>query len=183
MGASRVNRCQGLGLAAISLALTLMAGASALAADPGVVSTAPTGSGAPAVGAAPPANDATGSQIDAWVASDGGAAQPGSDGPAPRTIHGEVSAGVGTGGYRNVSGVADIPVGQTGDLIVAASSTSGQVRGGRYGGYGFGGDALALGFYANGVTGSAPNCGRQPWGQLQVQGYGAPGQMTCGTAP
>jgi hypothetical protein len=170
-------------LAVIGLTLTLSAGAGALAADPDVVTTAPTGAGAPAVSAAAPANDGSSSQIDAWVASDGRAPQPGSNGPAPRTIHGEVGASVGTGGYRNVYGVADIPVGQTGDLVVAASSASGQVRGGRYGGYGFGGDALALGFYSNGVAGSAPGCGRQPWGQPQVQAYGGPGSMSCGAAP
>jgi len=157
-----VNLRQGLGLAAMSLALATAASLNALAADPGVVATAPSGAGAPAISAAPPANDATGAQIDAWAASDGGASQAASNGPTPRTIHGEVSAGVGTGGYSNVSGVADLPVGQTGDLVVAASSTSGQVRGGRYGGYGygFGGNALALGYYANGVPGSTSACGR-----------------------
>jgi len=173
-----VSLRQGLSLAVISLALPALSGVSAYAADPGVVATAPTGPGAPAVSAAPPASDATGSQIDAWVA-DGGASQPGSDGPTPRTIHGEVSAGLGTGGYRNVSGVADIPVGQTGDVVVAASSTSGQVRGGRYGGYGFGGDALALGYYANGVPASGSGCARQPWGPPPLQSYAAPGQMDC----
>ncbi len=174
---------QGLGLVAMSLTLVAAAGSNAFAADPSVVATAPNGTGAPALSAAPAANDHTGSQIDAWVASDGGASQAGPDGPAPRTIHGEVSAGVGTGGYRNVSGVADIPVGQTGDLIVAASSTSGQVRGGRYGGYGFGGDAIALGFYPNGGAGSASGCGRQAWGQPQVQAYGAAGPVDCVGAP
>ncbi len=176
---------QGLGLAAMSLALAA-ASVSAVAADPGVVATAPTGAGAPPVSAAPSAKDGTGAQIDSWVASDGGASPLNADGPAPRTIHGEVSAGIGTGGYRNVSGVADIPVGQTSDVIVAASSTSGQIRGGRYGGYGYGGDALALGVYANGVPGLAPGCGRQAWGQAQIQAYGAPaGPMNCSspTAP
>ncbi len=169
---------QGLGLAAMSLALAASVGVSAFAADPGVVATAPTGAGAPAVSPAPPSSDATGSQIDAWVA-DSGASQPGSDGPAPRTIHGEISSGMGTGGYRNVSGVADIPVGQTGDVVVAASSTSGQVRGGRYGGYGLGGDVLALGYYANGVPALTSGCARQSWGPPPLQSYAAPGPMDC----
>jgi len=166
----------------MSLALAAAASLNALAADPGIVATAPTGVGAPAFGAAPTAHDATGAQIDAWVASDGGAAAFGPDGPAPRTIHGEIGAGVGTGGYRNVSGVADIPVGQNSDLVVAASSTSGQVRGGRYGGYGVGGDSLALGFYANGA-GAAAGCSRQPWSQPQIQAYSAAGQTNCAVAP
>jgi len=164
----------------MSLALATAAGLSAFAADPSVVATAPSGAGAPAVSSAQPANDATGSQINAWVASDGGAPQGASDAPASRTIHGEVDAGVGTGGYRNVSGVADIPVGQTSDLIVAASSTTGQVRGGRYG---VGGDALALGFYSNGGPVSAAGCSRPSWGPPPVQAYGAQGPMNCASAP
>jgi len=189
-GATRVKLRQGLGLAAMSLALAA-ASVSALAADPALVATAPTGSGAPST--APP-SDATGSQIAAWVAtngvaSDNGASQPGPDGPAPRTIHGEIDVGVGThlgsgsGGYRNVSGVADIPVGQTGDLVVAASSTSGQVRGGRYGGYGYGSDALALGYYANGGAAPSSRCDRQLWGQPQFQAYGGLGPMDCSGSP
>ncbi len=174
---------QGLGLATMSLALATAAGLSAFAADPGVVATAPSGAGAPAVSSAPPASDATGSQINAWVAADGGAPQAASDAPAPRTIHGEIDAGVGSGGYRNVSGVADIPVGQTSDLIVAASSTTGQVRSGRYGGYGIGGDALALGFYSNGGPAAAAGCGRPSWGPAPVQAYGAQGPVNCASAP
>jgi hypothetical protein len=172
----------------MSLALAAASG-SAFAANPGVVATAPSGTGAPAFSAAPPAHDAVGSQIDAWVATSGvasdSASRPGSDGPAPRTIHGEVSAGVGTGGYRNVSGIADIPVGQTSDVVVAASSSSGQSRGGRYGGYGYGagGDALTLGFYSNGGPALASDCGRQRWGQPLVSAYGAAGPTDCSGAP
>lgn len=173
---------QGLGFAAMSLALATAAGPNAFAADPGVVATAPAGTGAPS---SAPAHDATADQIDAWVAPesahDSASPPPEADAPAPRTIHGEVGAGVGTGGYRNVYGVADIPVGQTGDLIVAASSSSGQVRGGRYG---VGGDALALGFYPNGAPATAPGCGRRPWGQqAPAPAYATPGQINYGAAP
>jgi hypothetical protein len=160
---------RGLSWAAVGLALAATGGANALAADPGVIATAPSGTGAPTVSATPansaPSHDATDSQIAGWIATDRASAQPGGDTPAPRTVHGEIDAGVGTGGYRNVSGVADIPVGQNSDLIVAASSTSGQVRGGQYGGYAVGGEALALGVSANGAPASAAGCGRQPWGQ------------------
>ncbi len=167
---------QGLSLAAMSLALATATGLNALAADEGVVTTAPTGAGAPAFSAAPPANEATGSQIDAWIVRDWAA----TDGAAsPRTIHGEVGAGVGTGGYRNVYGVADIPVGQTGDLIVAASSSSGQVRGGRYGGYGVGRDALALGFSSNDGPTSVSGCGRPLWGQA----WASPAPIGCSEPP
>ncbi len=169
---------QGLRLAAVSLAIATAASLNASAADPGVVATAPTGAGAPPVSAIPSANDAAGAQIASWIASDGGPSQPDSDRLAPRTIHGEVSAGVGTNGYRNVSGVADIPVGRNSDVIVVVSSNSGEVRGGRYG-YRYGGDALGLGFYGNGVPDLAPSCGRQPWSQTPIQAYGAPGPMNC----
>jgi hypothetical protein len=166
----------------MSLTLATAAGVNAFAADPGVVATAPaSGTGAPS---SAPAHDATAAQIDAWVAPDSAASLPGADAPAPRTIHGEVGAGVGTGGYRSVYGVADLPVGQTGDVIVAASSSSGQVRGGRYGGYGVGGDALALGFYSNGAPAAAPGCGRQTWGQrAPAPAYGPWAQINCDAAP
>jgi hypothetical protein len=159
----------------MAFALATAASLKAFAADPGVVATAPAGTGAPVLGA-PPANDATGSQIADWVATDGALSQPRSDTPPPRTIHGEVGAGVGTGGYRSVYGVADIPVGQTGDLIVAGSSSSGQVRGGRYGGER---DALALGFSSNGAPGSASGCGRPLWGQAGP----SPTPIGCSSPP
>jgi len=38
---------------------------------------------------------------------------------APRAIHGEVSVGIGTNGYRDVSAVAIMPVGKTSELGVA----------------------------------------------------------------
>jgi hypothetical protein len=167
----------------MSLALATAAGPNAFAADPGVVATAPaSGTGAPS---SAPAHDGTADQIDAWIAPDSAhdsaSPPPEADARAPRTIHGEVGAGVGTGDYRNVYGVADIPVGRTGDLIVAASSSSGQVRGGRYG---VGGDALALGFYPNGAPATAPGCGRRPWGQpAPAPAYATPGQINCGAAP
>jgi len=173
-----------LGLAVIGMALAVAASGSAFAVDPAVVATAPSGAGAPALAStpkssAPPANDPTGSQIAAWTASDDDGSGLASDAPPPRAIHGEVGAGVGSGGYRNVYGVADIPVGQSSDLVVAASNTSGQIRGGRYGGsYGYGGGALALGFYSNGAPVGSPGCERQPWGPTSA----SPDAGGCGGA-
>jgi len=172
MGAACVKIRQGLSFAVVSLALATTGGVSAFAADPGVVATAPSGTGAPAFSATPPPNGGTDSQIAGWIAADS-ASSP--DAPPPRTVHGEVSAGVGTGGYRNVSGVADIPVGQTGDLIIAASSTSGQVRGGRYGGYGSCVDALAFGVSSNGSPASEPGCDRPLWSPT----WAPTGPMAC----
>jgi hypothetical protein len=43
-----------------------------------------------------------------------------------RKIHGEVSVGVGTGGYRSLYARADMPVGETGRLSIAVQETRGR---------------------------------------------------------
>lgn len=50
-----------------------------------------------------------------------------------RKIHGEVSVGVGTGGYRSLYARAEMPVGETGHLSVAVQDTRGRF------GHGWGG--------------------------------------------
>jgi len=45
------------------------------------------------------------------------------DGTLETKPHGEVEAGVGTGGYRHVAGVVCQPIGQTGAVTVGVSST------------------------------------------------------------
>lgn len=99
----------------------------------------------PAATSAPPVT--TQAQIANWISSeeiseDGpqGYGPGDASGPAPRAVHGEFGASIGTGGYRNVYGVADIPVGQTGDLGLAVSNTA---YNGRHG-YG-GGQSTSLG--------------------------------------
>ena len=51
------------------------------------------------------------------------------DGSNPHRVSGEVSVGVGTGGYREVDGEATAPVGDTGQVSVAVGG--GQIGGGR----------------------------------------------------
>jgi hypothetical protein len=88
----------------------------------------------------PTADQSTDAQIAGWISSeaggpsgDGGEAQGGPLQGGPRAVHGEMGVSVGSNGYRNVYGVTDIPVGQTGDLGLAASSSSYDGRHG-YGG-------------------------------------------------
>jgi hypothetical protein len=53
------------------------------------------------------------------------------DGPLPpRKVHGMIEAGIGTGGYREVGGMVNIPIGQSGDVTVAVQKTEGAY--GRY---------------------------------------------------
>ena len=40
-----------------------------------------------------------------------------------RKPHGFIGAGIGTGGYRQVYGAVDLPIGETGDLIIAIDDT------------------------------------------------------------
>jgi hypothetical protein len=147
---------------------TLLASAS-LAAEPAPLATATSANDAPmaqppapvaALAQAAPATaspDATSAQIKGWISADSHDLVPADDspyGPQPRAIHGEVGVGVGSRGYSSVYGVADIPVGQNSDLVVAASNSSG---GGRRG-YGGTSNSLSIGFYANGAASSAPAC-------------------------
>ena len=65
------------------------------------------------------------------VAQDGQAARPGRCTPVSPDgkAHGEVWAGVGTGGYRNVGGVVTQPLGECGSVTIAVDKT--QFDGGR----------------------------------------------------
>ncbi len=48
-------------------------------------------------------------------------------GAPDRKIHGEVGAGVGSGGYRSAYGVVNIPIGKSSSATVAISTTHGRV--------------------------------------------------------
>ena len=130
-------RFPNLPLCALLLALGAPC-ATALAADDAPVATA--------------GDPDTQAKIDSWIASappleahgDTLVCPPVEQGP--RKVHGEMSAGLGTGGYRSASGVVDIPVGKSSDVIVGASY--GRERGyyGRYGGGIYGGPYGPLGY-------------------------------------
>ncbi|CAM3089056.1 hypothetical protein SPAN111604_02930 [Sphingomonas antarctica] len=51
--------------------------------------------------------------------------QPGLD----RGVHGEVGVSVGTGGYRSVYGVAALPLGDSGGVVLGYNNTRGRVGG------------------------------------------------------
>jgi hypothetical protein len=114
------------GLAATALFLAPAAAASAQAAAPAassgqVISTA---AGAPA-----PAPAKADDQIAQWIgdaseddASDGGPVRD-------HKVHGEVSVGVGTNGYRDVGGVVTGPIGDDGQATIAIDA--GQIGGRR----------------------------------------------------
>ena len=117
-------------MASQATARTVMLGAAALiwAASFGLAQAAEP---APAASDAPvTTTDSTSAQIADFLAegaapapqTSGGALAP--DGtPAPRRIHGEVGASIGSGGYRNAYGIVDIPIGANSDLGVAVSDT------------------------------------------------------------
>lgn len=65
-----------------------------------------------------------------------------------RKVHGEVSVGVGTGGYRSLYMRSDMPVGETGRVSVAIEDT----RYGRGHGYGYGGRAFEGGSFSAGAA-------------------------------
>ncbi len=145
------------------------AGAACAAASDSAVPTAPAGSGAPEGDAATPAaSDATAAQISGWIHrnDDGSVEESGSAPPsAKRTIHGEVGLNYGSRGYNSEYGVADIPVGQTGDLIVAASNSQAHFRGG----YGGREQSLAVGLYLGGASPASSSCS----GSNLRNGYGS----------
>jgi hypothetical protein len=107
----------GLIIAAMALAVVLIpAIAGAQAASPQVVATAPAGPPPPAarpdsqIASVP---DASGDVDDAQAQA----------APKARRVRGEVSVGVGTGGYREVEGAATAPVGDTGEASVAIDAS------------------------------------------------------------
>ena len=104
---------------AIAAVLALAPGAAfaqaAAQSDPGqVVATAPVGPAAPQTRPAGQVASVSDAVADDSVKDDG----PVRD----RRIHGEVSVGVGTNGYREVSGVATAPIGDLGQATIAVGS-------------------------------------------------------------
>ena len=106
----------------LAASLAVLAG-PALAADSGA-------DGAPVS----TASQTTDQKIAAWLndkpaplsaAGTDGADEPlrdNPDGRPDRRIHGEVGAGIGTGGYRSAYGVVNIPIGKSSSVTVAAST-------------------------------------------------------------
>jgi hypothetical protein len=130
---------------ALALAAALLA-APALAADEPVATAPATSVPAPSVA----------EQIDAYLKSspavlDAKGGDDAVEGVTPRDdrkIHGEVSVGVGTGGYRSVYMRSDIPVGENGRVSLAFEDTRNARGYGYYpyGSYGFrGGGPGSLG--------------------------------------
>lgn len=143
--------------------VALVAGAVPASADSaaGAQATADSGPVATAV------HDDTQAKIDSWLADSandsdgqGGIVCPDVARPDGK-MHGEVGAAIGTGGYRSVYGVVNIPLGKQGDkgeLTLALSQSRGR---GWYGRDGFGGPyAYGAGSYGMGATMLA---GRPAW--------------------
>jgi hypothetical protein len=108
MAPLRLSLCAAAGLAA--MALTPCAGLAQPASDE-VVSTAQGGTGA-----TPPT--ASTSSVVAITPRRGDDLSR--DGPLPdHKVHGEVTVGVGTNGYREVSGAVAGPIGKDGDMMIA----------------------------------------------------------------
>ncbi len=115
-------------IAALGLLLAAASPVAALAADDGPVATAEA-NGAPGF--------TLDDQIEAWRADGEAAAAPdvallpGSLPGRDRQVHGMVSVGVGTGGYRSVYAQTTMPIGSTGTLDVAIGDERGRFgRGG-----------------------------------------------------
>jgi hypothetical protein len=85
-----------------------------------------------ATGSSTPVPMSTADQIDAWLAASPAIepldldAEPRGMAFDDRKLHGEVSVGVGTGGYRHVSMRATAPVGENGRVSVAFGETRGR---------------------------------------------------------
>lgn len=131
-----------LALAAALIASPLLSAGPASADEP------PIATAAPATAAGPPAMSVA-DQIDAYLKSSPvlEVDRPGAvdgvvlDAPTDdRRVHGEVSVGVGTGGYRSVYARTDMPLGESGRLSLAFGDTRygrGWGQGpGRFDGYG-----------------------------------------------
>lgn len=111
------------------------------AEEPQVVSTAPRGDAAQSALAAPttsvvptpmapgmaPQDLTTDEQIARWLAARApdqrDAEAPLWDEPLERRMRGEVSAGIGTGGYRDFSAWASMPLGERAELSIGFSQT------------------------------------------------------------
>jgi hypothetical protein len=136
----------------MSISAVLMV-AALLGADPdGVVATAPATSVAldataqptapslqGAAQAAVPHGLSTDQQIDRWLESRSTAdtpwAEAAPDAPGARKMQGEVSFGIGTGGYRHYGAAVSVPIGDSARLDLSYR----QVENGYGYGYGYGG--------------------------------------------
>jgi len=100
-----------------------------LAASPAVAgeAVATAGDGAPppaaAVSGLPDTDPASadGPQAEGAQAARGDAPRRGCEQPPDRKPHGEVWAGIGTGGYRSVGGVVTQPIGRCGSVTVGVN--------------------------------------------------------------
>jgi len=122
------------------------------------------------------ASQTTDQKISAWLndkpaalpaAPDDGRGEPLPDNPdakLPRQIHGEVGAGIGTGGYRSAYGVVNIPIGKSSSVTVAAST-------GRNIPY-YGGGPWAYGPAGSGISADCV-CRQAPDGSEQCRVAGA----------
>lgn len=82
-------------------------------------------------------------QISRWIGerkADTGASPPWADAwedEQPRRMHGEVSAGIGTGGYRDFAAAVSMPIGENGTLNLSVSQTKNAPWAYGYGPYGY----------------------------------------------
>lgn len=152
---------------ALGLALTLSGAGAAFASEP-VATSDPA--------AAPPAS--TADQIEQFIRAKpipdlpkDEAAGVTTSGPRDRAVHGFVEVGAGTGGYRSIHGLAQMPLGDNATLTVSGGETHDHAwRGyGAYGGdwnYRSLGASLALGPAAQAVGGS--RCARSMDVELEL---------------
>ena len=115
--------------------LLLLAGSLVLLSGPALAADAANGANSGPVST----SQSTDQKIAAWLRDSAPAGtattkdklesplrDPG-DGQPDRKIHGEIGAGVGSGGYRSAYGVATIPIGKSTTATVAISSSHGRV--------------------------------------------------------
>lgn len=147
----------------IPVLMTALAAASLPSPDgpdqEGVVITAPATTAVLDGAAAPVAPPVTGDpqsktphglstdqQIAQWLAARSPASAPDADSPAwrdDRKPHGEVSVGVGTGGYRDYAAAVSLPIGENGRLDISFRQSENDPYRYRYG-YGAGYDPYFL---------------------------------------
>lgn len=146
----------------------MLALAAALIATPALATEIETEAQTTAVADAPVATSngaaplSTADQIEAFIRSSPGRQTAVDEDLAPgvtpgddRKVHGEVSVGIGTHGYRNVYARTDLPLGETGRLSIAVEDSRGDglgrgyygsPYGGPFGGYGgYGGRSQSVG--------------------------------------
>jgi hypothetical protein len=149
-------------------------------AGPGAVPTASADALAATVGDASPAVTlqtaaphglSTEEQISRWIGERKADAPPVEtwadawEEAAPRKMHGQVSAGIGTGGYKDFGAAVSLPLGENGMLNLSFSQTKNAPwaypYGYGYGPYGFGAGRFGLDDYGwRDAYGAAPG----PWG-------------------